>query len=152
MSGGIVVGIGGGGSGFAAARAAARLASSLDVPIVLVFGYEASLLAPRGGPLEERIAVIGEEATSQIRTELAAQWPDVRVEVELVGQRPADALMAVAEARGAETIAVGHGGLGPLRAALLGSVTYEVVHRSPRPVLVVPDDDDDEVAAAPASP
>ena len=108
MSGGIVVGIGGGGSGFAAARTAARLASSLGVPIVLVFGYEASPLGPRGGPLEERIAAIGEEATSQIRTELAAQWPDVRIEVELVGQRPADALIAVAEARSAETIAVGH--------------------------------------------
>jgi nucleotide-binding universal stress UspA family protein len=52
-------------------------------------------------------------------------------------------LVSVAEARGAEAIVVGHGGAGPLRGALLGSVTYEIVHRAPMPVLVVPDDESD---------
>ena len=61
------------------------------------------------------------------------------MDVELVQQRPVDALLAVAEARGAEVLAVGHGGSGPLRGALLGSITYEVVHRAPLPVLVVPE-------------
>ena len=40
-------------------------------------------------------------------------------------------------------IAVGHGGGGPFKGALLGSITYEIVHRSHVPVLVVPDEPSD---------
>ena len=148
MSGGFVVGIGGAGSGFQAARVAARNASALGVPLVLVFGFEASALAPSGGPLEDRVNTIGHEALAQIETEIKAAHPGLIVEVEFVSQRPADALIAVAEARSAETIAVGHGGKGPLRAALLGNVTYEIVHRSTIPVLVVPNDETDSVTSA----
>ncbi len=147
MSGPIVVGIGGNGSGFEAAREAARFAAALKVPLVLVFGYESTPMGPRGGPLEERVAAIGDEAVDQIRVELAEAYPALVIDVEMVSQRPADALIAVATERGASSIAVGHGGQGPLRAALLGNVTYEMVHRSAFPVLVVPDDDDDEVVS-----
>jgi nucleotide-binding universal stress UspA family protein len=147
MSGGYVVGIGGAGSGFEAARIAARNASALGVPLVLVFGFEASALAPSSGPLEDRVNTIGHEALSQIQTEIASAHPSLVVEIVFVSQRPADALIAVAEARGAETIAVGHGGKGPLRAALLGNVTYEIVHRSTIPVLVVPNDETDSVTS-----
>jgi nucleotide-binding universal stress UspA family protein len=145
MPGAFVVGVGGGGSGFEAARTAARIAAIMDAPLVLVFGHESSPRAPSGGPLDERITAIGEEAITQIRAELLASHPSLDVQVEIVAQRPADALISVAEARSAEMIAVGHGGQGPLRAALLGSVTYEMVHRCVLPVLVVPDDDEDEV-------
>ena len=148
MSGPIIVGIGGNGSGFEAAREAAQIAAALRVPLVLVFGYESTSMGPRGGPLEERVSAIGDEAVDQIRMEVLASHPSLTIEVEMVPQRPADALIAVAEARDASIIAVGHGGQGPLRAALLGNVTYEMVHRSQVPVLVVPDDDDDEVATA----
>ena len=34
-----------------------------------------------------------------------------------------------------------HGGNGPLRGAGLGSITHEIVHRAPLPVLVVPEGD-----------
>jgi nucleotide-binding universal stress UspA family protein len=61
-----------------------------------------------------------------------------------VRQRPVEALIEVATARSAELIAVGHGASGPLKGALLGSVTYEIVHRSTIPVLVVPNDEADE--------
>ncbi len=145
MAGEFVVGVGGNGSGFEAAREAAKMATALGVPIIIVFGFETSPLAPRGGPLEERIAEIGEEAVAQIKSELAVDYPGLSVEVEMVPQRPADALIAVADARSAAVIAIGHGGQGPLRAALLGNVTYEIVHRSTIPVLVVPNDDDDQV-------
>jgi nucleotide-binding universal stress UspA family protein len=147
MPGGFVVGVGGAGSGFEAARVAARNATALGVPLVLVFGFEASSLAPSAGPLEDRVALIGNEALAQIQAEIEDSYPSLSVEVEFVAQRPADALIAVAESHSAEAIAVGHGGKGPLRGALLGNVTYEIVHRSTIPVLVVPNDEEDTVPA-----
>jgi nucleotide-binding universal stress UspA family protein len=143
MAGEIVVGIGGNGSGYQAARTAARVANLMGVPLVLVFGYESSPLGPRGGALEAEIAAIGREAIDEIRVEIATARPTLTIETELVNDRPVEALIRVAEARGAEAIVVGHGGSGPLKAALLGSVTYEMVHSAPLPVLVVPDDPDD---------
>jgi nucleotide-binding universal stress UspA family protein len=74
---------------------------------------------------------------------IAADYPSLEVQVELVQDRPVESLIRVAEARGAEAIVVGHGGSGPLKAALLGSITYEMVHRAPIPVLIVPEPDDD---------
>ena len=143
MAGDIVVGVGGDGSGFQAARTAARVANLMQVPLVLVFGYESVAMGPRGGALEEQVAAIGDEAIAEIKAELAASYPDLTVEVQMVDSRPVDALIEVAAARQAEAIAVGHGGSGPLKAALLGSITYEIVHRSPIPVLVVPNDEAD---------
>lgn len=143
MPGEFVVGIGGDGSGFEAARTAARVCNLVGSTLVLVFGHEAAAMGPRGGSLEEEIAAIGEEAIARIKPELIESYPNLAIEVELVANRPVDALIAVAEARGAEVIVVGHGGSGPLRAALLGSITYEIVHRAPIPVLVVPNDEDD---------
>ncbi len=149
MTGNFIVGIGGSGSGFEAARRAADIASKTGASLILVFGYETSAMGPRGGPLEERITAVGEEATSIIGEELSTTHPNLNVEVSFVAQRPADALIDVAAQHSDSIIAVGHGGQGPLRAALLGNVTYEIVHRSTVPVLVVPDDDDDEIVTPP---
>ena len=143
MAGCIVVGIGGNGSGYEAARTVARVAELMGVSVVLVFGYESVALGPRGGPLLDQVHAVGEEATEEIRAELLALHPNLQIEIEMVQDRPVDALVNVADARHAEFIAVGHGGAGPLKAALLGSVTYEMVHRAPIPVLVVPDDQAD---------
>jgi nucleotide-binding universal stress UspA family protein len=139
----LVVGIGGDGSGTAAARTAARVANLMHAKLVLVFGYEPSSLGPRGGPLEEEIRQVGERAIEEVRAELAATYPDLEIESEFVQDKAVEALISVAEARHAEVIAVGHGGEGPIRGALLGSITYELVHRAPLPILVVPDDPDD---------
>ena len=144
MAAELVVGIGGDGSGTAAARTAARVANMMGGKLVLVFGYDPTKLGPRGGPLEEEILAIGERAIEEVRRDLAGTYPDLVIESEFVQDRAADALIRVAEARQADVIAVGHGGEGPLRGALLGSVTYELVHRAPLPVLVVPDEPDDE--------
>lgn len=144
MAAELIAGIGGDGSGTAAARTAARVADLMNAKLVLVFGYEPSALGPRGGPLEEEVLKVGERAVKEVRAELAATYPDLEIESEFVQDRAADALIRVAEARHAEVIAVGHGRGGPLRGALLGSITYELVHRAPLPVLVVPDDPDDD--------
>ena len=141
MPGPIVVGVGGGESGREAALTAARVAGLMGVPLILTFGYEASAMAARGGALTDELESIAEEVTGEVRALVAERYPDVAIEVELVLDRPVEALIRVAEARQAEVIVVGHGGTGPLRAALLGSITYEIVHRAPFPVLVVPDDD-----------
>ena len=143
MPGELIVGVGGDGSGFQAARVAARVANLMKSPLVLVFGYESVAMGPRGGALEEEIADVGREAIEEIHAEIALAYPGLVIEVEMVKARPVDALLQVAAQRGAELIAVGHGGSGPLKAALLGSVTYEIVHRAPVPVLVVPNDQDD---------
>lgn len=144
MAGPIVVGVGAGDSGNVAALTAARVANLMGVPLVLVFGYESSPMGPRGGSLTDEIEAIGEEATGDAKALVAESYPDVAMEVELVQDRPVESLIRVAEARGAEAIVVGHGGRGPLRAALLGSITYEIVHRSTVPVLVVPESEDEE--------
>ena len=134
----LVVGIGGDGSGDAAAHTAARVAGLMNASLVLVFGYEAAVPGPRGGSLEDQIASIGQEAMNAVRDELAADFPTVPVETLLVLDRPVESLIRVAQERGAEAIVVGHGGRGPMAGALLGSIAYEIVHRSPVPVLVVP--------------
>ncbi|MEP7115359.1 MAG: universal stress protein [Ilumatobacteraceae bacterium] len=141
MAAELIAGIGGDGSGTAAAQAAARVAALMDAKLVLVFGYDPTSLGPRGGPLEDEILAIGERAIEAVRVDLAATYPNLVIESEFVQDHAVEALIRVAEARHAEVIAVGHGGGGPLRGALLGSITYELVHRSPFPVLVVPNDD-----------
>jgi nucleotide-binding universal stress UspA family protein len=144
MSAQLVAGIGGDGSGAAAARTAARVANLMGATLVLVFGYDPTKMGPRGGPLEDEILAIGERAIAEVTADIAASYPDLNIESEFVQDRAADSLIRVAKARNAEVIAVGHGGEGPMRGALLGSITYELVHRAPVPVLVVPDEPDDE--------
>ena len=147
----IVVGIGAEGTGTRAAHHAATLAGLLGTRLIMVFGYELSQIGPRGGPLEEQLQAIAAEVTSEACAEITAAHPEVHVQVELVRDRPVDSLLRAAEVFGAQMIVVGHGGRGPLRAALLGSTAYEVVHRGTIPVLVVPDadgHDDADTAAA----
>lgn len=139
MAAELIVGIGGDGSGTAAALTAARIASLMNAKVVLVFGYDPTSIGPRGGALEEEILVVGQRAVETVRAELAAAFPGIEIESEFVKDHAVEALMRVAADRHAEVIAVGHGGGGPLRGALLGSTTYELVHRATLPVLVVPD-------------
>ena len=60
--------------------------------------------------------------------------PAVAATVELVNDRPAEALLRAADQYDALAIVVGTTGRGPIAGSLLGSVTYQVVHRSTRPV------------------
>ena len=138
MAGEIVVGVGPDHSGEDAARYGAQLAGLFGAGVVLVFGYDQSALGPRGGPLEEQLEEIAAEIAAEVVAILAVEHPTIEVRVELVRDRPADSLLRVAESIEAEMIVVGHGGGGPIRAALLGSTTYELVHRGSIPIVVVP--------------
>jgi nucleotide-binding universal stress UspA family protein len=67
-----------------------------------------------------------------------AREAGIDAEVVLVAEKPADALVDLARARDARLIVVGSYGEGPIVGALLGSVPFKLLHRSPVPVLVVP--------------
>ena len=58
--------------------------------------------------------------------------------VEVVGDEPAQALVADADRHDAAVIVAGTGNDGPLRGALLGSVAHELLQPSTRPVPCVP--------------
>jgi nucleotide-binding universal stress UspA family protein len=116
---------------------AITVAKQFGEPLVLVFGAE-----PPGGLGEE--AQSHREALEELGRRAAARAVErahaegVATEVAIVAARPAEALVEVATGRDARMIVVGSYGESPLRGALLGSVPYRLLHRSPVPVLVVP--------------
>ena len=59
------------------------------------------------------------------------------VEPELIEGDPAEALIRIAESRGATEIVVGSRGRGRFR-SILGSVSHELLERADRPVVIVP--------------
>ena len=88
-------------------------------------GYQRDLIEQMG---RERIA----EAMATLEgTGVTA----TSVEIE---ELPADALIDVAEQRGASMIVIGTRGESPVVGAILGSTAYKLLHRSTVPVLVVP--------------
>ena len=78
MAAELIVGIGGDGSGTAAARTAARVANLMNAKLVLVFGYDPTSLGPRGGSLEDEILAIGRRAVEAVHAELAGDLPGSR--------------------------------------------------------------------------
>ncbi|WP_216215407.1 universal stress protein [Amycolatopsis aidingensis] len=70
------------------------------------------------------------------------RYPEVKVDWELVADRPARTLLEHAE--DARLLAVGSHGRGPVRRALLGSVSHAVLHHANCPVAVLRDGEDPE--------
>jgi nucleotide-binding universal stress UspA family protein len=138
VSGSIVVGYDGSDGARAALREALEVAKALGAPVTLAFGYEPPAFYA-GQPAEQRetIESMGHETLKE--GVAAAQTLDSSVTVngELVAGRPAPALVALAERDDARMIVVGHHGGGTVRGAIMGSVTFKVLHDAPCPVLVV---------------
>jgi len=67
---------------------------------------------------------------------------DVETEVEVLEGDPAAQIIELARLREADLIVLGSRNRGPLAAALLGSVSRDVVSRADRPVLVTHTSDD----------
>lgn len=63
--------------------------------------------------------------------------PDLDISTELKEGRPADVIVEYAEEEDYSMIVMGSRGLGVVGAAVLGSVSKEVVEKSKRPVLIV---------------
>jgi nucleotide-binding universal stress UspA family protein len=106
----------------AAARATARLAERLGVPLVMV------------NVESDSDDSAGEDKTAAAVAEAAA---GVEVRTERSRGPVAEELVAAAVRHGAGLIAVGSRGRGALKSVLLGSVTAGLLRISDRPVLVV---------------
>jgi nucleotide-binding universal stress UspA family protein len=121
----------------AAFTAAIDLAQRYGETLVVVYGYAApGGLGEEARAHEAAIAELGRRSAAPAVERATAVGVDA--ELELVPQKPAAALVHVAEARGARMIVVGSRGESLLRGALLGSTTYKVLGMATCPVLVVP--------------
>ena len=138
MAGEIVLGYDGEPGSRAALQTAVAIAGAFKRPLVIAFGYAP---APMGGSvldLSKAVQELGEKITGEAVQVVHGIDASVEVQVELVNDRPAEAILRAAEQYDALAIVVGAAGRGPIAGALLGSVTYQVVHRATRPVVVVP--------------
>ncbi|QES46809.1 universal stress protein [Streptomyces venezuelae] len=122
-----------------ALRVAIEVAAAFGEPLVLVYGAA----APGLGGEEYRSH---QEALRQAgRTALehaveAADAAGVPSAVEIVDEKPAQALLEAADRHHGRVIVVGSWGESPLRGALLGSTPHKLLHLSKLPVLCVPTD------------
>jgi nucleotide-binding universal stress UspA family protein len=116
---------------------AIEVARRFEVPLVVVYG------AAPPGTVGEEATVHGEALAELGRAAVAhavadAEAAGVPVVVELLDEKPVQALLDAAERHDARVIVVGTYGESPLRGAILGSVSYRLLHLSDRPVLCVP--------------
>jgi nucleotide-binding universal stress UspA family protein len=138
MAGEVIVGYDGEPGSRVALTTAVAIAAAFQRPLVVTFGYAPAPIGGEVADLSKAVQDLGEKLTNEAVQQVREQDPSVTVQVELVNDRPADALLRAADAYDAVAIVVGSTGRGPIAGAVLGSVTYQVVHRSTRPVVVVP--------------
>jgi nucleotide-binding universal stress UspA family protein len=133
----IVVGYDGSDCAEAALDVALGLAKDRGDGIVAVFGYSPPGIW--GGEIAEHEQAVEELGTKVLdKAKQRAADQGVEAAVELVPQRASEALVAVAETRGARMIVVGTHGEAPLKEMILGSTPNKLLHLSRLPVLVVP--------------
>ncbi|MFD4573423.1 universal stress protein [Streptomyces sp. NPDC058417] len=120
-----------------ALRVALQTAAAFDEPLVLVYGAAAP-----GGMGEEyrsHLQALRESGRAALQHAVAeAEAAGVPATVEVIDQKPAQALLDAAERHGGRVIVVGSWGESPVRGALLGSTPHKLLHLSPVPVLCVP--------------
>jgi nucleotide-binding universal stress UspA family protein len=113
------------------------LAKMLDAKVTFV----AVARAPYpilGDPYYQRAltADLAKARTAIADAVLAARERRVPYETEVIEGSPAEKILEVAQAHGADLIVIGSRGRGAITGTILGSVSSDVVHRSDRPVLV----------------
>ena len=140
----IVVGTDGSETASEAVRQAAQLAAALGARVHLVCVYEpvpASEEPPPGGDAHSESGWVlrPREAVDATLEEAAAVFAQAGVAVERYAQRgdPADAILDVAEERGADLIIVGNRGQTGAKRFLLGSVPNRISHHAPCAVLII---------------
>ena len=140
----IVVGTDGSETANEAVRQAAELAATLGARVHLVCVYEPLPSAHAGQgegdvPSESGWVLRPREDVDATLAAAAAVFAAAGVEVDLYAQRgdPADAILDVAEERGADLIIVGNRGRTGAKRFLLGSVPNRLSHYAPCAVLII---------------
>jgi nucleotide-binding universal stress UspA family protein len=122
----------------AAAVAGAGVARTLGTTAILV--YVRPSLGPLGEPYyQEKLSEQMAHARAALdRARGLVVHEGVAAEEEILEGSAADRVVELARDRNAPLIVVGSRGLGAVAGALLGSVSSAIIHRTDRPVLVVP--------------
>ena len=116
---------------------AVDLAKLLGDTLVIVYG--AGPPGRMGDELAEHFKAVAERGRAALDQAVeTATAAGVAATVELVDEKPAQALLDVADQHDARLIVVGTYGESPLRGAMLGSTPHKLLHWSSRPVLCVP--------------
>lgn len=132
----LVLGYDGSDCANAALEEAASLAKGLGDRVVIGFGYDPGGPGEEFGATSDAIRKLGEKVTAEAVERASSHG--VEVEIELVAERPTEALISLADKHDARAIVVGSYGEHPIKGALLGSVPHKLLHLAERPVLVVP--------------
>jgi len=140
----IVVGTDGSSTAGEAVREAIELAKELGATIELVSAYEPISNQrlreeARHVPADMQWMVNPREDVDATLREAADQAENVGVKVNTYAREgdPADAILDVAEERGADLIVVGNKGMTGAKRVLLGSVPNKVSHHAPCSVLII---------------
>jgi nucleotide-binding universal stress UspA family protein len=138
----ILVAIDGSDSSRKAARFAHDLAQQTNARITLLFVLEPPRMIALGFLDSELISGSQRspeelEAVRRLLDEVASDLPKAQVDKLVEIGRPADTIVAQADALGADHIVIGARGLNPGGKWLLGSVSDRVVQHAGRPVTVV---------------
>ena len=144
MFGSIVVGTDGSDTAKEAVKQATELASKLDAKVFLVSAYEP---VPEGRLRDERQDVPEDlqwmvnprEDVESTLEEGADGIKSSGVEAETFAREgdPADAILDVAEEKGADLIVVGNKGMSGAKRFVLGSVPNKVSHHAPCSVMII---------------
>ncbi|MFE2165988.1 universal stress protein [Streptomyces sp. NPDC059447] len=120
-----------------ALRVALEVATAFGEPLVLVYGVAAP--GATGEEYQAHVEALRQAGRSALAHAVeAADEAGVPSTVEVVDEKPAQALLDAAERHDARVIIVGTWGDSPIRGALLGSTPHKLLYLSPVPVLCVP--------------
>ncbi|MDX2920961.1 MULTISPECIES: universal stress protein [Streptomyces] len=127
-----------------ALRIAIEVAAAYGEELVMVYGAAAPGLRD-GAEYRSHYDAIRQAGRTGLEHALAsAEEAGVPASVEVLDEKPAQALLDAAERHGARVIVVGTWGESPMRGALLGSTPHKLLHMSTVPVLCVPTEEDPE--------
>ncbi len=140
----IVVGTDGSDTARKAVREAVGLARSVGASVGIVSAYEPVSQArlreeSRQAPQDTQWAINAREDVDATLREASEDVDPDGIEIETFAREgdPADAILDVAEERGADLIVVGNKGMTGAKRFLLGSVPNKVSHHAPCSVLII---------------
>lgn len=137
MSGEVILGYDGSEGAKAALQEAVAFAKAFGAPLVLAFGYEPPPIGGEVADLRKAVERRGKEVLLEATAMATSFDEDVQVEALLIDERPAESLVELAEQRRARMIVTGHRRAGPLKGAIMGSITYKILQEASCPVVVV---------------